>query len=452
MSNALWLIGIAASGVLIVWLVLKLRVIADVACGYKAKVLCTAIFASGRDLDPQTADEIAADGYWLLRPFRARVDRAAGSVTASFAGARAHTAAYRPGCGATLVYTHTADRGSAVHRPAGHPRVRSSAFRMSGAPHPGVQRIVDRAFEEPNRSRLRRTHAVVVVHDGEVIAERYGRGVGPDTPLPGWSMAKSVLNALVGVLVSDRRLALGQQELLPQWRSPDPRARISLEDLLRMRSGLRFAEAYANPWSDVLHMLFNCPDAAAYAASRPLSATPGRVWSYASGTTNILSSIVRRTVGDAEYAAWPRRALFEPLEMESAILEPDAAGTFVCSSFMLATARDWARYGQLWVDGGRCRERRLLPPEWITFSTTPTPESPDGRYGAHWWLKLNPEIGGDSPAAAAIARDAFFAVGHEGQTLTVIPSRRLVVVRLGASIYIDAWNQAEFVAALQDAL
>jgi len=143
--------------------------------------------------------------------------------------------------------------------------------------------------------------------------------------------------------------------------------------------------------------------------------------------------------------------LFDPLQMDSAILEPDEAGTFVCSSYMLATARDWARYGQLWLDGGRASGRTIIPDEWVRFSATPTPESPDGRYGAHWWLKLNPEIGGNDPAAASIAPDAFFAIGHEGQTLTVIPSRRLVVVRLGASIYIDAWNHAQFVAELQAA-
>ena len=219
-----------------------------------------------------------------------------------------------------------------------------------------------------------------------------------------------------------------------------------------MRSGLRFSEAYAVPWSDVLHMLYDCHDAAGYAAGLSLSASPGMAWSYSSGTSNILSAVVRRTVGDRDYFDFPRRALFNPLGMTSAVMEPDGSGTFVCSSYMLATARDWARFGQLFLDGGRANGRTLLPDWWIRFSTTPTPQSTDGRFGAHWWLKLNPEIGGDSPAARRIAADAFFAIGHEGQTLTVIPSKRLAVVRLGASIYIDAWNQAQFIADIQDAL
>jgi len=202
----------------------------------------------------------------------------------------------------------------------------------------------------------------------------------------------------------------------------------------------------------VIERLFNQDDAAAYAASRPLIATPGTEWSYSSGTTNILSAIVRRSIGDADYPSWPRRALFAPLGMQGALMEPDISGTFVASSFMLATARDWARFGQLYLQDGVWDGRRLLPEGWVSFGTTPTPQSPDGIYGAHWWLGLKPELGGGSAAAARLPPDTFFAVGHEAQVLTVIPSRRLVVVRLGLSIYIDAWNHAAFLSELLDAL
>jgi CubicO group peptidase (beta-lactamase class C family) len=450
------LAGIAGLGVAI-WALVKLRTVVDVACGYKSKVLCTAIFASGRRLDPQYADEIAADSYWILRPFRARVDASSAAVTTSLAGLRPRTAVYREGFGATLLDRRADPERIGLHergRTSGRATLSRSAcpVPLRAAIRPEVQAVVDRAFQEPTPSRLRRTHAVVVVQDGQIVAERYARDVGAETPLPGWSMAKGVLSALVGILVQEGRLSLDTHELLPLWRPPDPRAAISLEDLLRMRSGLRFAEVYSNPWSDVVKMLFTLPDAATYAASRPLSATPGSVWSYSSGTTNILSAIVRQAVGESEYASWPRRALFDRLGMPSAVVEPDASGTFVFSSFMLATARDWARYGQMWVDGGRCGDGAILSQEWIRFSTTPTPQSADGAYGAHWWLKLNAEIGGGTPAAASIAGDAFFAIGHEGQTLTVIPSRRLVIVRLGTAIYIDAWNQAEFVASIQEAI
>ena len=449
----LWVVATAlAAGA--AWAVRRLCSIAGIAAAYKAKVLCSAVFCSGRDIDPEHADEIAADSYWLLRPIRARVDRRACMVTASFKGLRRRIAIYRPGLGATL--TSETDRlvltaALAIEKPATPSTFRSSPFVERAGPA-ALQRVVESAFSEPNPERLRRTRAVVVVREGRIVAERYTSGFSKDTPLPGWSMTKSVLAALVGILVGNGRLSLADRELLPVWRSPDPRAAICLEDLLRMRSGLRFVENYSNPSSDVIQMLFNRYDAAAYAANCPLAAPPGTRWSYSSGTTNILSAVIRRVAGEADYQSWPRRVLFDPLGMESAVLEPDASGTFVCSSFMLATARDWARFGQLWLDDGIWDSQQFLAAGWVRFSTTPTPQSPEGNYGAHWWLKLNPEIGGATPAAARLPADAFFALGHEGQTLTVVPSLRLVVVRLGLSIYIDAWNHAAFLAELLEAL
>ena len=428
------------------WALYKLRVYLAIGAGYKAKVLGTAWFVSNRRLDPARAEQVSAESYWLLRPFSATIDEERRSVTASLAGLHPRTAVWRDGLGVTLL----SDRPPArFDRPRAAGNAGHTLPTRAGSLE--VRRIVDAAFEESSMRRLRRTYAVVVVHDGEIVAERYAPGIDPAMPLPGWSMAKSVLSALVGILVHEGRLALDQKELLPSWRAPDPRAGISLEDLLRMRSGLRFSETYANPWSDVLHMLYDEHDTAGYAASRPLASAPGAVWSYSSGTSNILSAIIRGAVGNDRYHAWPREALFDPIGMTSALLEPDGAGTFVLSSYMVATARDWARYGQLWLDGGRIDGRNVLAPDWIEFSTAPTPQS-GGRYGAHWWLKLNPEIGGDSAAARTIAADAFFAIGHEGQTLSIVPSKRLVVVRLGASIHIDAWDQAAFIAALQAAI
>jgi hypothetical protein len=313
-------------------------------------------------------------------------------------------------------------------------------------------KAVELAFTEPNPKRLRRTRAVVVAQHGRLIAERYAPGFDRDSPFAGWSLSKSVMSALVGILIGEGRMSLQDAALWPEWRAPDPRASINIEDLLRMRSGLQFSEEYSDLSSDVIEMLFSTPDVVSYAVNRPLTAPPGSVWSYASGTTNILSGILRRTVGEERYHAWPRHKLFDPMGMESAVMEVDAVGNFVSSSFMLATARDWARFGQLFLQDGIWVGRPILPVGWARFCVTPTPQSPAGKYGAHWWLKLQPDIGGATPAAARIPPDAFFAVGHEGQTLTVIPSRGLVVVRLGLSIYIDAWNHAQFIAEIVDAV
>jgi CubicO group peptidase (beta-lactamase class C family) len=436
-----------------------------VAAGYKAKVLCSAIFVSRRDIDPRFAPDVSADSYRMLRFFRTRVDHDLRTVTCSWLGLWPRTAIYRPGLGATLMVgpsiiceplasgliQPTGVSAKCAHAPPG---TRGALLeRAPGTEPDALRRAVDAAFAEPAPRKLRRTRAVLVLHDGAIVAERYAQGFGPGSALPGWSVTKSVLSALIGILVEDKRLSLEDKALVPEWQLPDdPRAAISVEDLLRMRSGLEFSEIYTDPRADVTQMLYARSDMAAFAASKRLSCPPGTTWHYSSGTTNILSRIVRQTVGEREYHEFPRRALFAPLGMSSAVIEADAAGTFVGSSYMFATARDWARFGQLYLDDGAWGGRRILPAEWVRFSSTATPQSPDGCYGAHWWLKLPGELGGETEAASRIPRDASFALGHEGQSLTVIPSRRLVVVRLGLSVYVDAWNHARFIADLVHAL
>ncbi|MCM2305278.1 MAG: beta-lactamase family protein [Elusimicrobia bacterium] len=422
------------------WAFPRLRRVASVGCSYKAKALASALFVSGLDTDPERAPEIADEAYRLMRLFRARVDRDKKTVTVSFFGLQPRTATYRPGLGATLT------AGPLPPPPARKAPAPAPALPLRESP--ALSPILDAAFAETG-PRRRRTRAVVVVQDGAVVGERYAHGITPDTPLNGWSMTKSVMGALIGTLVGDGTLKLEDKSLLKEWRAPgDPRAGISLEDLLRMRSGLRFSEVYADPLSDVTRMLFDGHDAGGFAASRPLEAPPGTFWKYSSGTTNILSLVARRALGEEAYPVWPRRALFDPLGMASAVLEPDASGTFVGSSFLFATARDWARFGLLHANDGA----PLLPEDWVRFGTTPTPQAPGGKYGAHWWLKLSPELGGGTAAADRIPADAFHALGHEGQCLTVIPSRRLVVVRLGLSIDIKAWDHAAFLAETLDAL
>ena len=442
-SVALGLAGVA-------WALVRFWRLAAIGSAYKAKILCTAVFGAGHDLDPRRAPEVSSDSYWILRFFRAHIDRDRRSVTVSLAGLRPRLAVYRNGLGSTLVESTHGSTAS----PAPLPPVaiaHSHRWTVAATPWP-LGKAVELAFTEPSPKRLRRTRAVVVAQHGRLIAERYAPGFDRDSPFAGWSLSKSVMSALIGILIGEGRMSLQDAALWPEWRSPDPRASISIEDLLRMRSGLQFSEEYSDLSSDVIEMLFSTPDVVSYAVNRPLTDPPGTVWSYTSGTTNILSGILRRTVGDERYHAWPRHRLFDPIGMESAVMEVDAAGNFVSSSFMLATARDWARFGQLFLQDGIWVGRQLLPARWARFCVTPTPQSPEGKYGAHWWLKLQPDIGGTTPAAARIPPDAFFAVGHEGQTLTVIPSRGLVVVRLGLSIYIDAWNHAQFIAEIVDAV
>jgi len=439
--------------------------IAPVGAAYKAKVLCSAIFVSGRKLKDLLAEDVSVDSYRLLRLFTAEVDQERKAVTVSWMGMRPRTAVFRPGLGSTLELGASGETLSPRSLEPGRRKPGSKKLpwpegEAAGPLSPGIdagklERVVAEAFDEPTPKRLRRTRAVVVVKDGRIAAERYAPGFSPDMPMPGWSMTKSALSALVGILVGEGRLALDQRALLPEWSEPgDPRRGITLDHMLRMRSGLKFDETYTNPLSDVNRMLWISPDPAAYAAAKPLGSPPGQTWSYSSGTTNILSRIIRNTLGGSQedYLRFPRKALFDPAGMNSALLEPGPAGDFVGSSFLFATARDWARFGLLYAQDGNWGGRRVLPRSWVAYSVRPTPESPNRRYGAHWWLKLQKELGGETEAARRLPDDAFHALGHEGQCLTVIPSEKLVVVRLGLSVYVDAWDHAAFLDSVLRAL
>jgi CubicO group peptidase (beta-lactamase class C family) len=426
--------------------------------GYVAKTVCSAVFVMGRKPQSVLDEEIHANDPGIFRLVSVDVDRSAGRVSSRLLGLGGRTAVYREGLGCTLALgiapLALAERGLPV--PAAMPATARTPWPApTGAPAPpldpaAVKAVLDEAFTEPGAIPSRRTRAVVVVQNGRVVAERYAPGYSADSPLPGWSMTKSVVNALVGVLVREGRLALDEPLRVPEWATVgDPRGAITLRQALHMSSGLQFSESYGNPLGDVLWMLFGTGDAARFAASKSLAAPPGTRWSYASGTTNIIARALRHAVGggDEDYWLFPRRALFEPLGMASAVLEPDAAGDFVGSSFMLATAQDWARFGTLYLQDGIWGDKRVLPEGWVRFSAAPVPAAPDGVYAAHFWRRLGRDAYAPS-GEDGLPADAYHAIGHEGQIITIIPSRRLVVVRLGLAVGRGAWDQAAFLRRL----
>jgi CubicO group peptidase (beta-lactamase class C family) len=301
-----------------------------------------------------------------------------------------------------------------------------------------LERALDEAFRERDPARPVRTRAVVLVHGGRVVVERYAPGFSAGTRLLGWSMTKSVLNALLGIAVREGRLALDAPADVPAWRSPgDPRHAISLLELLRMSSGLQWNESYgASPYeSDVISMLYGTGhrDMAAFAATARLIDPPGSAFYYSSGTSLLLSEVLRRALGgsDAAYHEFPRRELFAPIGMRSALLESDASGTFVASSYSWATALDWARFGYLYLRDGAWEGRRILPEGWVDLTRTPAPASANGEYGAHFWLNAGPRDPTRPPPIPGAPRDLFYASGYQGQLVAIVPSRDLVVVRLG---------------------
>jgi CubicO group peptidase (beta-lactamase class C family) len=294
--------------------------------------------------------------------------------------------------------------------------------------------LLDEAFDDSSPIAL--TYAVLVVHRGRIVSERYHGAlehfdraptpVTAQTPLLSWSMAKSVLHAVVGVLVGQGRLDLDVPAPVPEWSDPaDPRHAITLRQLLAMRDGLDFVEDYVDDRvSDVMKMLFGegQPDMAHFAADRPLAAAPGTRFNYSSGTSNIVSGVVARTVGPGEaYARFLHRRLFAPIGMTSADPEFDEAGTWVGSSYLRATARDWARFGLLYLRDGLWGGTRLLPVGWVDYARTWVSEDPEDAspYGAHWWGVAGDTLG------------TFRASGYEGQSVSACPALDLVVVRLG---------------------
>ncbi|MFC1706757.1 serine hydrolase domain-containing protein [Planctomycetota bacterium] len=440
--KALYVTGIIGATVLALLAGILLQA-ATVGVGFVAEVVGSGVFVSGRDSVAVLQQDL---GVAPLRLANVEVNRAQKTVTVSLFGLLRKQAIYRPGLGCTLANGVPLEalraQSVAMPRPAPHdpneaPWPVGNRDAMPEVP-PGVDAAVlnaalEGAFAEPNARTPRLTRAVVVAFRGRIIAERYRPGFPQDMPLIGWSMTKSVLNALVGILVREGKLKVEDAAPIDAWhREGDPRAEITLDQLLRMSSGLEFDESYVNPFSDVNHMLWKVADAAAFAARKPLRHPPDTVWAYSSGTSNVIAQIIRQAVGDdAEHLRFPRRALFNRIGMRSAVMSPDAGGTFVGSSLMFATARDWARFGLLYVQDGVWKGERILPVGWVKYSTTPTPGAPLGRYGAHFWLNAGDPKLPEARRFPSLPRDLFYASGYQGQRLVIVPSRHLVVVRLG---------------------
>lgn len=426
-----------------------LRPAALVATGYAAKVVCSEHYVAGREV-ADAAGDLPSNPLTPLLRVAAAEDEA---LDATLVGLFRSTAWHTPGRGCTLAATRPAFPPAAPVEPGpvGAPWPAGSAMEPipPDVDSDALVAAVDAAFREDDpQGRVRATRAVVVVHDGDLLVERYADGYGPDTPLLGWSMSKSIANAVVGRLVHAGRLAPDATGLQPGWEGDDPRAAITLEHLLRMSSGLAFEEVY-DVGTDATRMLFRPGDTSAFAADQPLAAPPGTRWEYSSGTSNIVCDVAQRASGAGPDLV--RALVFEPLGMASAVMEPDAAGGPVCSSFTYATARDWARFGLWFLRDGVWRGERLLPPGWVEWSTTPVDLPTEAPYGAHWWLNRGADGSLRMPSVPA---DAYWASGHDGQQVVVVPSARLVVVRLGLSRDFDGleWGLEPLLAGVIEAV
>ena len=409
-----------------------------VATSAVADGVCANTFVSGLDPEAVFAETMDRPGIRRLRPgMRYRLDRAATTVDVSVMGLLGSRAAFHDGFGCVLLhgskdpYLLRSDV-EALRVPRNPPLLPEIAGRGTVEPSaPALKAALDHAFEEPAEPPFRRTKAVVVVRDGGVIAERYSAGVGIDTQLPGFSMTKSVVNALLGILARQGVLTPSMPAPVPEWRAAsDPRHEIEVEHLMRMTTGLALDET--NSGFDPSNLMYLYDDMAGFAAKAPLIAPPGTRWAYSSATTQILARIIRDAVGGPERTlAFAWRELFNPLGMRNVTLEFDASGTLQGSANMLASARDWARFGLLYLNDGEIGGRRILQDDWVDFSASATL---DTDYGAGFWTNRSEHRNAKGRVRLGIPRDAFFASGNLGQRVVIIPSQHLVVVRLGDAV------------------
>lgn len=395
-----------------------LNTLMPIITGYAAKNLASAVFVSGRN----QADVEPLDLHFSFIKFnRNKVDMEKKTVTSRFLWYKS-TAAYREGYGVTLLR----GKGKKEFLNQAYPLPADSYTdylekaddSLTARLEPIARALVD------ERSYNGHPFAFVALHNGKIIAERYDKGIDTGTQLLSWSMGKSFTNALVGIMAGDGLVDINAPMDIPEWQN-DARKEITLNNLLQMQSGLEWNEDYGNR-SDVNLMLHREADMGLYALSKPLEHEPGTFWYYSSGSTNIVMRYLRgKFDSDQAFLEYMRERLFAPLAIANPHFEPDMSGTPVGSSYLYVTARDFARFGQMFLDDGCVGEKRILPEGWVEYTTTPAQAS-DGRYGAFFWLNR-------CGVCPDVPEDMFSCNGHDGQQIYIVPSKDLVVVILGYS-------------------
>jgi CubicO group peptidase (beta-lactamase class C family) len=452
------------------------------AAGMVAKNLCSGVFVAGRT----AADVLAADvlpASAVLRLVAVDVDSARKRVTGRMLWSRERSAMLLPGLGCVLdpspALVESVAR--AAGEPPPSPPLEPADWR--GIDRTALEAAVDAAFGAAGVPDPIGTRAVVILHRGRLVNHRYAAGFDERTPQLGWSMSKTVLGLLVHAKLQEQGLPVTIRALdwveparrpawLAQWeggkheddkreehkreddkREDDKRSAMTIQDLLLMRDGLDHQEGYA-PWSAVPRMLWGAADVPAYAGSAPAEAAPGARFRYLSATTNILSGMLRAQFGDdAGYWRYPYEMLFEPLGAQSAVMEADASGNFIASSYLWATPLDWARIGEVMRRDGMIGERRVFPAGWQRLAGNPPPIDDDqaSGYGAHVWLP-GAERGSTCGPQHGLPADTLMMAGHWGQLVAAIPSREAVIVRLGMTMDRSRFSRCDFMRSILAAL
>ncbi|MBD9524719.1 serine hydrolase [Ensifer sp. ENS02] len=401
--------------------------------------LCSAVFVAGLEPVGYYREAIQPKFGAASNFIRYELDRQRREVRVSFMGVVKSRSIYEGplGCRVTHAAEPVPERTAMV--PSSVPATPVETIAPQSA---ALADALQHAFADPQTAPHRYTKAVVVVHRGRIIGERYASGVTSATPLQGWSMTKSVTNALLGILVRKGKLDMNAPAPIAEWSSlGDSRHRITSDQLLRMVSGIGCGDSlHTAGWHTLFdpdtQMEYDIPDQASFAAKAGLRAKPGDQWQYTNCNYVLLSRIIRDAIGGdpVRVRTFFENEIFKPLGIETATFEFDSAGTPLGTAQLWASARDWARFGLLYLrDGVTSSGQRLLPEGWVDYSAQLTAQSSDLGYGAGFWTQRGNSSGGRARIAAGMPADSFMAVGSQGQYTIVIPSEDLVIVRLGWS-------------------
>jgi CubicO group peptidase (beta-lactamase class C family) len=434
------ILALTIIGILILSITFVVVTFPPIMSGMAAKTMCSCVFVAGR-----TAESVVQKELQVFPGLsKAEIKFTEDSTVSAKILWKTSKAIFRKGLGCTLLAEGDEHkiRNQKINLPA-QPLVNQDTIPWpsgnitndsipSGIKNDILLKTLDDAFFEQDPAKPLNTLAIVVVHDGKIIAERYAPGFYHYSRLMGWSMTKSITNSLIGILVKDGKLKTELPAPVSDWENDD-RKNITLSNLLQASSGLEWSESYFVPTSSFHRMFIHSDDKAAFARGMALKNQPGEHFLYSSGTTLILSGIIRETVGDENYYKFPYERLFYKIGMNQAVMEADASGTFVGSSYCYASALDWARFGLLYLNDGVWDGERILPEGWVKYTTTPATAAPMGEYGAQWWLNAGAKNDPDRRKYPKIPADAYWADGFEEQYVMVVPSRKLVVVRLGVS-------------------
>lgn len=402
---------------------------------FAAKGMCSSVFLAGKDPDRVAAEDLS---FFPISLAKAAVNYDEKSVSARVFGLAWRKAVYREGLGSVLVLDipeaelrkesfHIPDPGysqDTIPWPRGNVLPDSLPAALD---FDKLSSVVEGAFDLPGEKPFKKTLSLAVVYDGFLVAEKYIDGYDENTKFHGWSMTKSVTSALVGILDGEGKLDIKAPAGFPEWED-DERSRITLEHLIHMSSGLKWVENYFTI-SEATLMLMQSTNMVEYVKSRPLEHEPGSYYHYSSGDANLVSGVIRNVIGDKQaYYQLPYEALMHRIGMLNTIFETDAAGYFVSSSYSYGTTRDWARFGLLYANDGVFAGDTILPAGWVDYTMQEAPASnTDGMYGAGFWLD-DPDPRKD---LSGLPDDVFSANGFLGQRIFIIPSKKLVVVRMG---------------------